>query len=212
MLSVVLVGLLLLVGTYLHADESVKSQEDKDGTGGTGGTGTTPKTYTEEEVKKLREEAAGHRVEKQEARQKLAEAEAKLADIEKAKLTELERLHVEKKEAEEKIRLMSEKLKDSQLKASIAVLAGELNVADTETLTLLLQAKGVSYGETGEPKELRKLVEDLLKEKPFLVKTTPGKGGSAGNPHRTGGGGEANYSFQERRGLTDPNLWVRREK
>lgn len=139
-----------------------------------------PKQYDEAHVKALRQEAADNR-------KKLAAAEARLKELDDAKLGETERLKKQADEATAKATAAETRARTSLSKASVLMEAQKANLVDPDLAFTLLK-DAVEFDDEGNPTNAAALVAKLAKEKPFLVSTGTGGGSSNANPQAPRGG------------------------
>lgn len=112
--------------------------------------------WVRNDIKALRTEAAGYRV-------KHNEAQAKLDEIERASLSEQERLKADVEKFQTKV--IPEK--DQQIRElQVQVLAGTKNVVDTDVVVALLDWEKVNSGTLS----LSEALDALLEQKSFLKK------------------------------------------
>jgi hypothetical protein len=134
----------------------------------------------------LRKENASHRTKLKSFEEAQAAAEAaKLSDLEKAQkaLADLQTKHAE----------LEKSAKDRSTKAEIRAAAAQHGIKP-ELATRLIDTGAIEFGDDGEPKNIGKLLEQLVKDYPELKgQTTPGatpKPASTGapmNPPRSAG-------------------------
>lgn len=130
----------------------------------------------------VRKEAAGHRTKAGQLEQELNKfREAQLSDVEKAqkRLADLERANSD----------YQRELQEVRLTRAIERKAQALGIIDPEAATKLLDWSELDYDESGNPKNLDKLLASLVSAKPYLVATQaaqpqrpPASSGGATNP------------------------------
>lgn len=135
------------------------------------------KTFDQAYVEKIRQEAAGYRT-------KLRDAEAELEKRKAAELSETERAKKEAADATAKLAEAEARIKAAQTRAEIATLGAALKLADADDAYRLLDQAAIQYDEDGRPKNLKTLLEALVKAKPYLVQGAAST--SVNNPARTG--------------------------
>jgi colicin import membrane protein len=137
-------------------------------------------------IRKLREaEAQG----KKDAKA-LADAQARLRELEQAKMSEDERREVRLKELEAETADKESKLRDQYLRLGVYDLQQELGIADAELAQAALDHSKIEW-EDGKPTNLKSLLDDLLERKPLLKGEPPKKtseGGTGGTDGGSGGG------------------------
>lgn len=168
-------------GTSQTAGEAGKSTQD--GTTGTGtatqNAGTTEKSFTQADVDRIVKERLASEQERQRKRNDEEDAK-KRGDYEKVAATEREK-------AENALT----RYKNRAAQAEVATLAGRLQIVDGETALALIQGK-IEFDADGEPTNVEKLLAELVKTKPFLVKgSEPATSTtSTANPDGGKGGGK----------------------
>lgn len=141
--------------------------------------GPEPKVFDLAYVEKLRQESADYRT-------KLRAAEADLEKRRASELSETDRAKKEAADATAKLTEAETRIKAAQTRAEIATLGAALKLVDADDAYRLLDQAAIQYDDDGRPKNLKPLLEALIKAKPYLVQgatTTT----SANNPGREGG-------------------------
>lgn len=186
-----------------------------------GDAGTT--TVSNPEAKKYADEAAAERKARKALEAKLAQYEAAQQAAELAKLGETERLQKQYEALQQQHAAAQLELQSTRLLREISKHGPALNLVDTETAQVLLEARGeLDYDDRGNPTNVAKLLEKLVAEKPHLVATNvrPGvpvpSSGGATNPGRTAATQpvaqpktDPKDAYKNRRGLANPALWKR---
>lgn len=137
-----------------------------------------PRDY-ESEIKGLRSEAAGYRVERNELKKQveaLSEAQKKRDDAEKS---EVEKLTEGKAAAEKALADKEREIGEAQTRFRIMSAAQKAGVVDPE---LAYKALDLADIDPEDPKTIKKALENLLKDKPFLVASQPPSPGTGGPP------------------------------
>src|SRR5260221_658252 len=93
------------------------------------------------------------------------EAEAAKKAAEEAQLSEIERIKKQHTEAEQRIKQYQQQLVMAQVKLA----AKDKNIVDPDLAALAIQDK-LELDENGMPTNLDKILDDLIKNKPYLVK------------------------------------------
>ncbi len=144
---------------------------------------TTKTTLSHEDaiaaLERVRREAAEYRVKNKELEEKVSAAEkAKMTDLEKAqaRVAELERSHAEH----------TRTAQERAIKYEVQLHAAKLGIIDPDAASKLLDLSQLDYDEDGTPKNAQKLLQDLVKAKPYLIGTQAS--GSATNPPSTSHG------------------------
>ncbi len=146
--------------------------------------GQTPpaKPFDDAYVRDLRKENATYR-------KQAEEAQARLKEIDDAQKSELQKATERAEAAERRADEAQTAHRDALIRSAVLVQAGQLGYADPEDAYPLLLARGerVETNEQGEPTNVKKLLEDLLKAKPHLAKAgTPGTTAVPGTPRQNG--------------------------
>jgi hypothetical protein len=166
-----------------------------------------PKTYDEEYVKKLRQEAAGYRTKAKEFETALTgkDAEYKNKDAEfRANLLKTlgieadpnKDLEKQLQEAQGKNQALQSKADTRLIKAEIKLLASELGIVDPDAAYSLMDKGGIKVNEDDSIEGVKESLAKLLEAKPYLkaVKVPPNVGGGGSNP---GGGGSTAPTKEE---------------
>lgn len=133
-------------------------------------------------IRKEREDAGNYR-NRAKDRDDLAK---KLKDIEDAQLSELDKAKKLAQEAEDRAKAIEAERRADRLTLTIEREARKLNIVDPEMAALAIQSK-VEYDKDGQPTNVADLLKTLVKDKPFLVASEDGGGGTPpSNPPRTG--------------------------
>ena len=128
--------------------------------------------FDRETVERLRKEAAGYRVERNKLREQVEALTSKVSKFEDATKSETERLEERAKEAE---RLLVEKdkaLVEMALRAEVQAEAIALGIQDPEAAFKLLDPELLEI-DGSQIKGVKRALERLLKEKPYLKKEPP---------------------------------------
>lgn len=166
-----------------------KDEEKKDGEGDP--PGGEPEKFDADYVKSLRDENA-------KARRKQRDLETELQKLRDRDLSETEKKERELKDAQEQATRAQERYRAKAVQAAVAMQAGALEIVDAEAAILFIQGQ-VEFDEEGEPQNVDRLLKDLVKAKPYLVKPKE-KGGLPPSGQRPGGGnGKTEPSDEERK-------------
>lgn len=111
---------------------------------------------------------------------------AKLKEIEDAQLSESEKLKKDNEDLKASVTAAEQKSRDRVIRSEVRVLASELNFADPSDAHAFLDVSGIEFDDDGEPKGIKKLLEDLAKAKPYLLKPANGTTGVPGTPRANG--------------------------
>lgn len=169
-------------GVYFSADDGANS----------GGGGTEAKTYTEAEVAAIRAEGEGFKTKFTDLDGKYKTVETELNGLKAAGLTEQQRSEQRAKDAEiardetaKTAQTREAELKQERLERTVEREARKLNIVDEDAALRLLDSSKIAFDDAGKPTNVNALLEQLVKDKPYLV--APAGGGSPGNPPRGGG-------------------------
>lgn len=130
----------------------------------------TVKTYSEDEVKALRQEAAKYRTERN-------TLQKEKDDATKAKMDEVDRLKLEKEEAEKATASIQSELTRERIANAIARAATAANFHAPDDAAAFIKTEDVKLLEDGTPdgRSIKNAVDALAKDKPHLVRG-PGSG------------------------------------
>lgn len=141
----------------VERDSSKKSELDNED--------NKPKTYTEKEYKELQSESVTRRKE-------IEKLEAKLKAIEDEKLSDIEKKDKRVKELEAEIENLKNSDKATKVDALIVEAISDKNIIDKSTMKLLIKNELASEEEIND-KIVEKVVDKLIKDKPYLISSTP---------------------------------------
>lgn len=127
------------------------------------GTGQ-PKVYDEKAYKEVVTESI-------QRRKKIDELEAKLKAFEEEKLSEAEKKELKIKEYEAQLAELSKRAKEKEIDNLILKSVVGKNFVDIDTVSLLIK-KELEAEEEINDKTVGKVVDNLIKSKPFLVAST----------------------------------------
>jgi chemotaxis protein histidine kinase CheA len=134
--------------------------------------------FDAEYVRKLRAEAA-------EYRKRLRELEQTVKQHEEAKLSETERLQKRLAELEREQAAWQRERQERTLKYETMLAASRLGIVDPEAAYRLLDMSKLEFDEDGNPTNLDKALQELLKAKPYLAGYPAASSGSPTNPSRS---------------------------
>ena len=129
------------------------------------------KTYDAEYVKKLKAEAKEYRTSKAALKKELEEVKTKLEALESEKLTETEKDKKKIAELEKALSDINGAIKAKEIDNLILKASMGKNFVDAETATLLIKKELEGVEEINE-ESVGKVIESLIKSKPFLVGST----------------------------------------
>jgi len=131
------------------------------------------KTYDESYVKELRGEAASYRKKLREVEKQVESLSKAQKEKEDSEKSDLERALSKVSELEKELETNRKAMSDADIKAKVLSEASKMNVVDPEAAYRLLDIE--------DEVDIKKSLSDLLKEKPYLVKSeeppSPGVGG-----------------------------------
>ena len=153
-----------------------------------------PKTFSEEYVKQLRQEAAANRTKAKEMEEKLKampdEITAKVlqalgieTDPQKNLETQLTEAQKKAKEAEEASKQALTKAEQRLIKAEVKAMATEMGLVDSDAALALMDKANVKVGDDDSVTGVKEALEALVQAKPWLKKAEtkpPGDPGSGG--------------------------------
>ncbi len=171
-----------------ETDPPQEGAEDGDGDGDGDGD-KDPITFSQEDMSKVRSEAAGHRVKGKETQVALEAAEAELKELKKAEMTEIEKLKSDladsQKAATEAETASVAALADAasyKIRTSVTLAAIEAGFQDPEdALGMISQDEIVNDEGEVVSKTIKARLKSLADKKPYLLKQ-PTKGGGDGGP------------------------------
>ena len=116
----------------------------------------------------------------------IADMEARLKAIDDAKLSETEKANKLAQEASERATTLETQLRTERAQLAIEREARRLNIVDSETAALIISGR-LEFDADGKPSNVASLLEQLVKDKPFLLATgagttRPGAGAGITNP------------------------------
>lgn len=156
-------------------DEEQEVTEETEETVSDEGTSTEEKkakTYTEEEWKSIDSRMRAADKNRSDTQKKLEAAEARLAEIDAANLTELQKAQAEAEKLRKRADALAQAVKDKALENAFLAAPG-VEWADKEDAFTVLRAKfldGVEVDDDGNVTGMKEAVTALSKAKPHLVK------------------------------------------
>ncbi len=169
------------------------------GDGNSGGTGEADK-FDAAYVKRLREEAAGHRT-------KVKELEDKVRGFETEKLTESEKLKLAATEAEARAAKADARLKANSTRFEVMLQAGQMGCIDPEAAFRLIDQASITFDGDGNPTNVGDVLKGLEQSKPYLfAKPQAGSGnGSTTNSQSSSHGGSLTMADIEKMSVEEIN-------
>lgn len=135
------------------------------------------KTFDEGYVGELRKEAAGYRVERNDLKKQVEALTGEIQGFKDQNKTELEKITERAATAERALADKDREIAEAQMRTNITSVASRLNIVDPDAAYKLLDMSLID----DDPKSVKKALESLVKEKPFLLKVSgppsPGAGG-----------------------------------
>lgn len=124
-------------------------------------------------IQKLREELKQSKPDANE----LKAAKERISEMEKAQMTESERLQRERDEAISDRKALEATNQDNAVRLAVFSLQQDKGIADADLALAALDRTKIEYGDDGRPTNIGELVDDLLERKPLLraTATTPPK-------------------------------------
>ena len=167
----------------------------------------TSESFDAEYVKKLRSEAA-------EYRRKLRELETRVKEEDDKKLSETERMQRKLADLEKEAEQLKRDRQERTVRYETMLAASKLNIVDPDAAFRLMDASALEFDENGSPTNMEKVLQGLIKTRPYLVKQVQNSDINAGEGRGAGNGAgqisdEALQEFAARMGL-DPK-YVRKE-
>lgn len=132
-----------------------------------GGTEHSPESISAEEAKKLRSEANS-------LRRRLAEFERAQAEAEQAKLSEVEKAQRKVAELEQQIADFQVRERDQRVRLAAVETATRLGFRSPDLAYRVLDRTQLEFNDSGEPKNIEKLLKAVLESDPYLGKGATG--------------------------------------
>lgn len=160
---------------------------------------TAERTFTQADLDRIVQDRLSRERAKYEGFDDLKAKAEKLAEIEAANQTELEREKAAREAAEKALEDSKKQARDAALRAAIVAEAAKSDrrIADPEaTVTFLTgpDADLLEVGEDGSPTDIAKAMDSLLERRDYLVAKQGGARGNADQGARTGGAGQVTES------------------
>jgi len=128
------------------------------------------KTFDADYVKQLREEAKTYRKDKAALKKEYEEAKAKLTSLEAEKLTDVEKKEAKIAELEKQLTDIQSATKAKDIDNMVLKAISGKPIVDVEAAMLLIQKELASEDEVND-EVVTKIVENVLKAKPYLIST-----------------------------------------
>ena len=179
-----------------------------DGTGGGGATGggtTEPApdpaddpvggaddldtgAFDADRAKKLIDKLRGEVKQGKATAKELADAKTKLTELERAQMTEADRIKADAADKGEKLTAAEAQLRQERIERMVERSARKLNVVDEDAALRLLDHGKIEFDDAGAPKNIDALLSQLVKDKPYLIAAEARSGGSPALPNRSSAG------------------------
>jgi hypothetical protein len=129
-------------------------------------------------------------------------AEKALQDIRDKDLPETERLNKRLVDLEKALADRERELGDVRLRSGVTAIASRLGYTDPDDAWRFIDRSAVTFDSDGEPKNLQKVLEDLLASKPYLAKSAgPGDWGAGSTGRAPGGKTDMDAIIRRQAGL-----------
>lgn len=138
-------------------------------------------SFDAEYVKKLRSEAA-------ENRRKLRDLETRVKAEDDKKLSETERMQKRLAELEKEAEQLKQDRQERTVRYETMLAAGKLNIVDPDAAFRLMDASALEFDENGSPTNVEKVLQGLIKARPYLVKPVSSPDINAGEGRGAGSG------------------------
>jgi len=136
---------------------------------------TAAKTFTQAELDKIvQDRVARAKTEKPADYEELQAAAKKLAVIEEANKTELEKQTARADKAEADAKSADDRVRETTLRSAIIAEAAKRQVVDPDAAVALIDRTSLELDDTGNPTNIAKAMDALLKTKPYLAGAAKG--------------------------------------
>jgi len=178
-----------LFGADGESDDPDDPQEGAEGDDGEGDGKSVEDKFSQEYVEGLRKEAAKYRISGKKTTERLEAAEAKLAKMQKAEMSDLEAVKTDLEtetsradEAEKTALQASSQLRTERIRNTVTMAALEAGFEDpTDALSMISQDDLVDDEGDIQTKTVKARLKALADKKPYLLKShRPGSGDSGG--------------------------------
>jgi len=164
-------------GEAIDADEKSEDRDESENEPDE----TQTQTYSPEYVKQLREEAKKYRLERTEAKKKLAALQSQQKEAkkkaERAKMDEVSRLQAELQEKDEQLGVLELGITQVAKENAVITKATQMGFRNARDAVILLDSvmDNLELSEDGEvdPVELEEALSDLAVERPYLIEDKP---------------------------------------
>jgi hypothetical protein len=137
--------------------------------------GAQPESFSREYVETLRREAADFR-------KRATTAEGKVQQHEREQLSETERLTAELNDTKTKATELEQRYQNALIQTAIEREAMKLGAIDPDVVFALVDRTSIKFDDEGHVTGADSAVKALLKDKPYLVKSENGNGGTRSVP------------------------------
>ncbi len=159
-------------------EEEISQEENEEGE-------PTSESFSREYVERLRSEAKNYRLRLRGAEKELEEVKAKIKEYEDAQKSEIERLTEERARLERELYERERIIAELNVKTKIKDEAVKMGIIDPDAAYALIDLSSIEIDD-GEVKDVRRALEKLVKQKPYLL----GEVGSETPPPTPGAGGQ----------------------
>ena len=145
---------------------------------------TSPDTFDRATVEGLRREAASYRVKLRDTEKNVEALNSKLQEYEDKDKSEVERLTAKATQLERDLSEKERMIVETTMKSAISNEAVKMGIIDPDVAFALIDTSLIEYDD-GKVKGLKKALESLIKEKPYLIEkeaTPPPSPGAGGQP------------------------------
>jgi hypothetical protein len=144
------------------------------------------KSFTQEDVDRIvKDRVARAKSKPPDDYEELKAAKARLAEIEEANKTELEKAQTRAAELEQQAKDADARAREAMLRSAVVAEAARKNVVDPDAAAVLLDRSVLEFADDGTPSNIADAMDSLLKAKPYLVGGA--RAGSADQGARKGG-------------------------
>lgn len=166
------------------------------------------KSYDENYVKALREEAAKHRTDKQAEKARVEKLEKELKAFQDAQLSEEERRAQELEELRSSSTTNLTRAQDAELKYQIALNAGKAEIQDVKAAIKLIERDSLEFDDRGNITNLEDTLAALKEEHPWLIGKAAPVAPSTGttNPPKQTSASDRKYTRAELKGMSPEKI------
>lgn len=144
--------------------------------------------FDADRAKKLIDKLRGEVKQGKATAKELADAKTKLTELERAQMTEADRIKADAADKGEKLTAAEAQLRQERIERMVERSARKLNVVDEDAALRLLDHGKIEFDDAGAPKNIDALLSQLVKDKPYLIAAEARSGGSPALPNRSSAG------------------------